>query len=96
MAPGLNVDISDWPKEVFAPTVDDDTMTWQVCLSKVVRQQLNLGKDGILNDLAPVFERVLLDEALKHTGGHRQNAAKRLGWGRNTLTRKFKELGIDT
>lgn len=96
MAPGLNVDISDLPKEVFAPTVDDDAMTWQVCLSKVVRQQLNLGKDGILNDLAPVFERVLLDEALKHTGGHRQNAAKRLGWGRNTLTRKFKELGIDT
>jgi len=95
MAPGLNVDISDLPKEVFAPTIEDDSANWQMGLSKVVRQQLNLGKDGILNDLAPVFEKVLLDEALKHTGGHRQNAAKRLGWGRNTLTRKLKELGID-
>ena len=95
MAPGLNVDIGDLPKEVFAPTIEDDAMTWQLGLSKVVRQQLNLGKDGILNDLAPVFEKILLDEALKHTGGHRQNAAKRLGWGRNTLTRKLKELGVD-
>jgi two-component system nitrogen regulation response regulator GlnG len=32
--------------------------------------------------------------ALKHTQGHRQDAAKLLGWGRNTLTRKLKELGM--
>ena len=95
MAPGLNVDVTDLPKEVFAPTTDDEVSTWQIGLSKVVRQQLNLGRDGILNDLAPIFEKILLDEALKHTGGHRQNAAKRLGWGRNTLTRKLKELGVD-
>ena len=33
--------------------------------------------------------------ALKRTQGHRQEAAKLLGWGRNTLTRKLKELGMD-
>jgi len=95
MAPGVSVDVSDLPKEVFAPSLNDDSETWQTSLSKIVRQQLNMGKEGILDDLAPVFEKVLLDEALKHTSGHRQNAAKCLGWGRNTLTRKLKELDMD-
>ncbi|MCP3702265.1 MAG: hypothetical protein GY954_04950, partial [Alteromonas sp.] len=36
-----------------------------------------------------------LSVALEHTGGHKQEAAKRLGWGRNTLTRKLKELGVN-
>jgi two-component system nitrogen regulation response regulator GlnG len=44
---------------------------------------------------APEFERTLIRVALKHTGGHRQDAAKLLGWGRNTLTRKLKELGME-
>ena len=95
MAPGGVVDVQDLPKEVFAPTPDEGSQSWELSLAKVVRQQLNLGKDGILDDMAPVFEKILLDEALKHTGGHRQNAAKRLGWGRNTLTRKLKELGVE-
>jgi len=33
--------------------------------------------------------------ALKATQGHRQEAARLLGWGRNTLTRKLKELGME-
>jgi hypothetical protein len=37
---------------------------------------------------------VLIRAALKRTGGHRQEAARLLGWGRNTLTRKLKELGM--
>jgi two-component system nitrogen regulation response regulator GlnG len=40
------------------------------------------------------MERVLIRAALKRTQGHRQDAAKLLGWGRNTLTRKLKELGM--
>ncbi|WP_275895362.1 helix-turn-helix domain-containing protein, partial [Vibrio cholerae] len=40
----------------------------------------------------PEFERILLEAALHHTNGHKQEAAKVLGWGRNTLTRKLKEL----
>ena len=43
---------------------------------------------------AKVFEKVLLERALHHTRGHKQEAAKRLGWGRNTLTRKLKELNF--
>lgn len=94
MAPGKQVSKEDLPKEVFAPTPDDD-VAWEDLLANVVRQKLNFGQDDILDELSPIFEKILLDEALQHTGGHRQNAARRIGWGRNTLTRKLKELGVE-
>jgi two-component system nitrogen regulation response regulator GlnG len=49
----------------------------------------------LLDDAVPEFERTLLREALKATRGGRQDAARLLGWGRNTLTRKLKELGME-
>jgi two-component system nitrogen regulation response regulator GlnG len=48
----------------------------------------------LLDEALPAFERILIDVALQHTGGRRQDAARLLGWGRNTLTRKLKELGL--
>jgi two-component system nitrogen regulation response regulator GlnG len=53
------------------------------------------GSKEILNDVVPRFERILIEAALKQTSGRRQDAAKLLGWGRNTLTRKIRELGLD-
>jgi two-component system nitrogen regulation response regulator GlnG len=53
------------------------------------------GSPPLLDTASPEFERTLIRVALKHTGGHRQDAAKLLGWGRNTLTRKLKELGME-
>jgi two-component system nitrogen regulation response regulator GlnG len=53
------------------------------------------GKNPLLDEALPEFERVLIRSALKRTQGHRQEAAKLLGWGRNTLTRKLKELGMN-
>jgi two-component system nitrogen regulation response regulator GlnG len=41
------------------------------------------------------FERALIRRSLAFTGGHRMEAAARLGWGRNTLTRKIQELGLE-
>ncbi|MEC8232826.1 MAG: helix-turn-helix domain-containing protein, partial [Pseudomonadota bacterium] len=58
-------------------------------------KQLRDGQYNILNDAMLTFERVMLERALAHTHGHKQDAAKRLGWGRNTLTRKLKELGVN-
>ena len=49
----------------------------------------------LLDEAMPEFERTVIREALKATRGGRQEAAKLLGWGRNTLTRKLKELGMD-
>ena len=59
------------------------------------RFALHFYKENILNDALPQFERTLLLSALSYTKGHKQDAARLLGWGRNTLTRKLKELGIE-
>jgi len=48
-----------------------------------------------LNDALPRFERIMITTALRRTGGKRQEAAKLLGWGRNTLTRKISELKLE-
>ena len=53
------------------------------------------GGEPLLDVALPQFERVLIRTALKRTQGHRQEAARLLGWGRNTLTRKLKELGMN-
>ncbi|MBW3566960.1 MAG: nitrogen regulation protein NR(I) [Proteobacteria bacterium] len=52
-------------------------------------------RDGVAARATDVLERALIERALRESGGHRHRAAKRLGWGRNTLTRKLKQYGID-
>lgn len=96
MAPSQRVSLDDLPGELRR---DDDANTeadWTRHLRHAVQQKLTLGEVDILQTLGNDFERVLLTTALQHTEGHKQEAAKRLGWGRNTLTRKLKELGIET
>ena len=51
--------------------------------------------EGLMNDLTRRFEATLIRIALQHTGGRRVEASLRLGIGRNTLTRKIQELGLD-
>jgi len=68
---------------------------WQSDLATWVDEQLATGEDGILTSATETFEKILLERALSFTRGHKQEAAKRLGWGRNTLTRKLKELALD-
>jgi two-component system nitrogen regulation response regulator GlnG len=53
------------------------------------------GDTPLLSEALPEFERTLTRVALRATHGRRQEAARLLGWGRNTLTRKLKELGLD-
>jgi two-component system nitrogen regulation response regulator GlnG len=67
---------------------------WQVLLRQWAEQRLASGGDDLLGIATPTLERTLIEVALKQTHGHRQEAAKLLGWGRNTLTRKLKELGM--
>ncbi len=67
---------------------------WLTALRNWGRAELEKGRDGLLDEAAPAFERALLEIALEATKGQRIEAAKRLGWGRNTLTRKIKELGL--
>lgn len=96
MAPGQNVDVADLPpelKENSTKTISDNS--WQDVLSQEVADALNRGETGILEAMTKDFERVMITSALQHTDGRRIEAATRLGMGRNTLTRKIQELGID-
>lgn len=98
MAAGKEIFVSDLPVELTRPTHVGDMSTsaldWQRPLQQWVLQQLVRGQEDLLTTLQPEFEQLLLDAALQHTRGHKQEAARLLGWGRNTLTRKLKEFGI--
>ena len=95
MAPAKSVSVEDLPKELLGASPELIHQDWEAALAKLVRQKLNLGQHDVLDDLLKRFEAVMLKEALDHSNGHRQNAAKLLGWGRNTLTRKLKDLDLD-
>jgi two-component system nitrogen regulation response regulator GlnG len=97
MAPGQNVDVADLP-----PELKDDNATkatnansWQDALAQEVSDALNRGEQNVLDARTKDFERVMITKALQHTDGRRIEAANQLGMGRNTLTRKIQELGID-
>ena len=68
---------------------------WQYQLEQWAKEALLAGKVGILTEAVADVERILLNCALNFTRGHKQDAAHLLGWGRNTLTRKLKELSDD-
>lgn len=68
---------------------------WAQSLASWAQARFAAGGAPLLDDAMPEFERTVIREALKATQGGRQEAAKLLGWGRNTLTRKLKELGME-
>ncbi len=94
LAPGRDIGLDDLPAEQLARLgVASPDAEWTRALSDWAERQANAGRRAILDEALPAFERILIRAALKRTQGHRQEAAKVLGWGRNTLTRKLKELG---
>ena len=95
MAPSQRVTPEDLPVEMRGEAAGETESDWTRRLRQTVQQRLKLGEQDILQALGSDFERVLLTATLQYTDGHKQEAAKRLGWGRNTLTRKLRELGID-
>ena len=69
---------------------------WDDQLAQWANARLAEGADHLLDEAIPSLERVMIRAALARTDGHRQEAARLLGWGRNTLTRKIKELGMES
>jgi two-component system nitrogen regulation response regulator GlnG len=94
MAPGQEIRSEDLPEDLHAESSSGvaEGSDWQALLRQWAQQQLAGGAERLLDEALPVFEKVLIDVALQQTGGRRQDAARLLGWGRNTLTRKLKEL----
>ena len=98
MAAGREIHPSDLPPELLEPAQTartPDAATWQDVLATWAQQRLAAGESNVLRKALPEFERIMITAALAHTGGKRAEAAETLGWGRNTLTRKIKELEED-
>ena len=94
MAPGQIVDIGDLPAE-FRDQVATTSSDWLAALESEAERRLARGETGILDGLSRQFERALITKALERTAGRRIEAANLLGMGRNTITRKIQELGIE-
>lgn len=102
MAPSQVIEVEDLPTEFTEPKVTESAgkapfpegANWKSALREEASQALEAGKSNVMDSLMRDFETVLYRVALDQTHGKRILAAKKLGVGRNTLTRKLKELGI--
>jgi len=95
MAPGQVVEVGDLPAEFRESGAAAAATDWVAALAEEAERRLARGETGILDALARQFERTLIGKALARTGGRRIEAASLLGMGRNTITRKIQELGIE-
>jgi len=95
LAPGNEIRVEDLPPELVtgeaATTLDSD---WARSLRMWADRAAMNGHGPLLDEALPRFERALIGAALKRTQGHRREAAELLGWGRNTLTQKIRDLGM--
>ncbi len=95
MSSGQDIHVEDLPPELkIDGKMESPSNGWRAMLRMWAQQKLQQGDESILHEALPAFEAVMIKVALEHTGGRRQDAAQLLGWGRNTLTRKIKELNL--
>ena len=97
MAAGREVLLSDLPTELLQhkdEMPEGVAESWHEQLAGWANQQLAEGQSNVLRQALPLFESIMIEAALQHTGGRKAEAAELLGWGRNTLTRKLKDLDL--
>jgi two-component system nitrogen regulation response regulator GlnG len=98
MTSGKMINISDLPDEIKNETSLfelDNSTSWEDGLKKVVFNSIVQGKENIYSNLINEAEKIIIQQALKQTKKRKIDAAKILGIGRNTITRKIQELSID-
>ncbi|MDO6387628.1 MULTISPECIES: nitrogen regulation protein NR(I) [Uliginosibacterium] len=99
MAPGQSVDVADLPAEmrdaVPSTTGGGAAGDWLSALNAEADRLIASAPGEVFDRLSREFEKSLILRALASTGGRRVEAAQVLGIGRNTITRKIQELGID-
>ena len=95
MAPAQTIEVLDLPPELRESSAGPADSDWSAVLQRQVEKALMRGETGLMDSLTRDFEKLLISTALKHTGGRRIEAATLLGIGRNTITRKIQELGIE-
>jgi len=97
MASGQEIRVDDLPTELkqSSSVAESSSGSWESILRDWANRQFADGRDDLLDEALPAFERTMIEAALARTAGRRQDAARLLGWGRNTLTRKIKELDME-
>jgi len=94
MSPTREVKLEDLPDELKLENIEK-LNDWTKVLQSWSESYLAKGKTDLLEEAIPEFEKTLIKVALNKTMGRKKEAADLLGWGRNTLTRKIKDLGLD-
>ncbi len=95
-APGNVIGVEDIPEDLGGSVPGNRAVQdWTRSLASWAEKQLIAGRSPLVDQALPEFEKTLIRIAMSQTNGHRQEAAKLLGWGRNTLTRKMKALHLD-
>jgi two-component system nitrogen regulation response regulator GlnG len=95
MAPGQSIELADLPPELRQESARAAEGDWTTALQCEVEKALVRGESDLMDSMTRTFERILIARALAHTGGRRIEAANLLGIGRNTITRKIADLGIE-
>ncbi len=97
MASGREIHIHDLPPELLMTVSEKEVNgnNWEALLRSWIDRQLLSKESEVAKHTIPAVETILIKAALNFTHGKRHEAAILLGYGRNTLTRKIKELGID-
>jgi two-component system nitrogen regulation response regulator GlnG len=100
MATGRKVLLEDLPLELKSDAnhAQGSEQSWDRQLKRWAQSKLKsraFSSEGLLAEAQPLFERVMIEAALDETAGRKRDASVLLGWGRNTLTRKMQELGMD-
>ena len=95
-APGSVITAQDIPGDLGGTaSLQRGVREWTRVLAAWAERQIASGEQPLLDTALPEFEKTLIEIAMARTNGHRQEAAKLLGWGRNTLARKMKALHLD-
>ncbi len=95
MAPMQVVEVGDLPPELREEAAGGNEPDWLGALSREVERRFARGETGVMDFLSRDFEKLLISRALVKTGGRRIEAANLLGIGRNTITRKIADLGLE-
>ena len=95
MSPGKEVGVSDLPAEILRENIyNKPSNSWEDLLKMVFKNDLSSKNRNLYELYVQKLEKIIIKESLNHCSGRKINAAQILGIGRNTITRKIKELKI--
>jgi two-component system nitrogen regulation response regulator GlnG len=95
MAPGQTVEVADLPVELREQEQGEVPRNWRDPFSEEADRLIASAPGTVFERLTNAVEATLIRRALAASGGRRSDAAHLLGIGRNTITRKIQELGLD-